>query len=381
MRKGGVIFLVIFVLLVVVAVILLRGGSGANRQAMMTEAMPEWAVPVETAAAVRGDLVRTATLNVTFLPQSSVPVIPKVSGTVARVHVGVGDRVRKGDVLFEIEDRQYSLGVKQAEAAQRAAKAGVGQAEIALANAEEEFLRAKEFFERQMSAQQQMDAAKLQYESAKAGYQSAVEGEKQAAIALEMAKLQWEHTRVTAEISGTVAELNVEEGGACATGTPVGTIIDHSKMKAKVFVPETQVVLIKPGDTVTLTANAWPGRVFPGRVLTVSPLADRQNRQFPVEIIVDNSGGELSAGMLGSAALVTAVEKDTLLIPVAAVLYDGARTYTYVVENNRAVRREITISLESREQAAVAAGLAEGDLVIIRGQHQVKDGMLVEVKK
>lgn len=185
MRKGGVIFLVIFVLLVVVAVILLRGGSGANRQAMMTEAMPEWAVPVETAAAVRGDLVRTATLNVTFLPQSSVPVIPKVSGTVARVHVGVGDRVRKGDVLFEIEDRQYSLGVKQAEAAQRAAKAGVGQAEIALANAEEEFLRAKEFFERQMISQQQMDAAKLQYESAKAGYQSAVEGEKQAAIALK----------------------------------------------------------------------------------------------------------------------------------------------------------------------------------------------------
>ena len=100
---------------------------------MMTEAMPEWAVPVETAAAVGGEpLVRTATLNVTFLPQSSVPVIPKVSGTVARIHVGVGDRVRKGgDVLFEIEDRQYSLGVKQAEAAQRAAKAGVGQAEIA----------------------------------------------------------------------------------------------------------------------------------------------------------------------------------------------------------------------------------------------------------
>jgi len=381
MRKGGVIFLVIFVLLVVVAVILLRGGSGANRQAMMTEAMPEWAVPVETAAAVRGDLVRTATLNVTFLPQSSVPVIPKVSGTVARVHVGVGDRVRKGDVLFEIEDRQYSLAVKQAEAAHRAAKAAVGQAELALANAEEELARAKEFYERQMISRQQLDAVELQYESAKAGYQSAVEGEKQAAIGLEMAELQLAYTRVTAEISGTVAELNVEKGGVCAPGTPAGTIIDHSKMKAKVLVPETQVVLVKPGDTVSLTANAWPGKVFPGRVLTVSPLADRQSRQFPVEIIVDNAGGELSAGMLGSVALVTAVEKDTLLIPVAAVLYDGARTYTYVVENNRAVRREITISLETREEAAVAAGLAEGDLVITRGQHQVKDGMLVEVKK
>ena len=178
-------------------------------------------------------------------------------------------------------------------------------------------MRAREFFERQMISQQQMDAAKLQYESAQGRLPVGSGRGETGGHRPEMAKLQWEHTRVTAEISGTVAELNVEEGGACATGTPVGTIIDHSKMKAKVFVPETQVVLIKPGDTVTLTANAWPGRVFPGRVLTVSPLADRQNRQFPVEIIVDNSGGELSAGMAGSAALVTAVEKDTLLIPVA----------------------------------------------------------------
>ena len=343
--------------------------------------MTEWTVPVEKTVAIRGDLVRTATLNVTFLPQSSVPVIPKVSGTVARVHVKVGDRVRKGDVLFEIEDRQYSLQVKQAEAVRRAAKAAVSQAELALANAEEELARAKEFYERQMLSRQQLDAVELQYESAKAGYQSAVEGEKQAAIGLEMADLQLKYTRVTAEISGTIAEFNVEEGGVCAPGTPTGIIIDHSKMKAKVFVPETQVTLIKPGDMVSLTANAWPGRVFSGRILTVSPLASQQNRQFPVEIIVDNTGGQLSAGMLGSVALVTAVAKDALLIPTAAVLYDGARTYTYVVENNRAVRREITVSLESREQAAVAAGLAEGDLVITRGQHQVKDGTLVEVKK
>ena len=127
MRKGWVIFFIILALLVVVAVVLFRGGAGANKPAAMPGAVTEWAVPVETKAVLRGDLVRTATLNVTFLPQSSVPVIPKVSGNVARVHVQVGDRVRKGDVLFEIEDRQYSLGVKQAEAAHRAAKAAVAR--------------------------------------------------------------------------------------------------------------------------------------------------------------------------------------------------------------------------------------------------------------
>lgn len=380
MRKGWIIFLVIFGLLVAAAVIF-RGCSGGNNPAAMPEAMTEWAVPVETTAAVKGDLIRTANLNVTFIPQSSVPIIAKVSGTVAGVHAGVGDRVRKGDLLFAIEDRQYSLGAKQAEAACRAAKAALGQAEIALANAEEEFSRGKEFFERKMISRQQLDAIKLQYESAKAGYQSAVEGEKQAAIALELAELQLEYTRVTAEISGTIAEFNVKKGGIGAPGTPAGTIIDNSKMKAKVFVPETQIRLLKPGNTVYLKANAWPGKVFSGRILTVSPLADRQNRQFPVEIIVENSGGEISAGMLGSVGLVTAVEKETLIIPITAVLYDGIRTYTYVVENGRAARREITIGLEAQEQAAVSAGLAEGDLVITRGQHQVKDGMLVEVKK
>lgn len=485
MRKGWII-------IILLAVVLLTGVVTVVSRNRRHDDFPQPAageengrpVLVEAVPVTRGDLFRTIDFNVSFYPQSSVPVVPKVAGTVAEVYVAVGDRVQAGDLLFVIDDRQYRLQHKQAEAAYQAAqaqltqarvalagaeqglanarrmleertqyrqqlqaaesqlklaesqyqaaKAALAQAETALANAEEDYLRAAELFERKMISRQQLDGAKLQFESAKAAYEGALERlnqakigmdaaresldlardsfndplalkqqvdaaetqyevarstlqaaeaqVKQAGVALELAELQLDYTRVRAEIAGTIAELNVEKGSVSAPGTPAGLIIDNRKMKAKALVAEGQIPMLAPGTTVSLTANAWPGRTFSGRVATVSPLADRQTRLFPVEIVVENPGGELRAGMQGVVTLVTATAEDLPLLPVDAVLYDHDRPFVYVVENGRAVRRTIAVELESGDRAAVTAGVDEGDFVIIRGQHQVQDGTLVEVR-
>lgn len=482
MRKGWVVLIAVILLVGVVTVVSWNGRDNNLQPAAGDE--PERPVPVDTVPVTRGDLFRTTNFNVSFHPQSSVPIVPKVTGTVAEVHVGVGDRVREGDLLFVIDDRQYRLQHKQAEAAYQAAQAqltqagvaltgaeqglanarrmmeertqyrqqlqaaesqlklaesqyqaataGLAQAETAFANAEEDYQRAVELFERKMISRQQLDGAKLQFESAKAAYESALERKnqakigvdaakeslalardsfndplalkqqvdaaktqyevarstlkaveaqvKQAEVALELAELQLDYTRVRAEISGTIAELNVEKGSVSAPGSPAGLIIDNSKMKAKALVSEGQIKMLASGEMVSLTANAWPGRFFSGRVVTVSPLADRQTRLFPVEIVVDNPGGELRAGMQGVVTLITAGEEDILTLPVDAVLYDRNQPYVYVVEDGRAVRTDITLGLESGDRVAVTANVKEGDLVIIRGQHQIQDGTLVEVR-
>src|SRR5690554_1645598 len=483
MRKGWIVLIVV-VLLVAVVTLVSWNRRDDNVPQPAAEDAPERTVLVDAVPVTRGDLFRSTNLNISFQPQSSVPIVPKVSGTVAEVHVAVGDRVREGDVVFVIEDRQHRLQYRQAESAyqaaqaqltqtrvslagaeqglanarrmmeertqyrqqlqaaesqlklaesqHQAAKAGLVQAEAALANAEEDYQRAVELFERKMISRQQLDGAKLQYESAKAAYEAAVERKnqaeigvdaakeglemardsfddplalkqqvdaaetqyevaqsslqaveaqvKQAEVALELAELQLDYTRVKAEISGIIAELNVEKGSVSAPGSPAGLIIDNSKMKAKGLVSESQIKLLAPGEMVSLTANPWPGRFFPGRVVTVSAMADRQTWLFHGEIVVDNCGGELRAGMQGVVALVTAVEEDILTVPVDAVLYDRNQAYVYVIEGERAVRKDVNLGLETGDRAAVTAGMQEGDLVIIRGQHQVQDGTLVEVR-
>ena len=492
--------------------------SGEGGQSQVTERV----FPVNVITATRGTIHQKTDLNVTFTPASSVPIVPKVAGTIDSVAVKVGDAAPKGKLLFTIDAKQYRLQVQQAEAAYeaaqanlaqlekgasaedlkqaeagvaqaeaslagakkglenaqkmlndrtqykqqlqgaetqvelaksqlQAAKTGLDQAKTAYANAESEYQRMQELYAKEMISRQQLDGVRLQYESAKAGYEGAQERlnqaqiglkaaedglalaeetyadplairqqvdaaqmqyemaqaglaaaqarlvavkkgasteqlaavraqVKQAKTALEMAQLQLEYTRVTAPIAGQVAQLNVEEGGLAAPGNPVGVIAETSTLKAKAFVPETYINKLDVGQKVDLTATALPNHVFSGQISSVSPMADQQTRQFPVEIVVANAGGQLKAGMFGTVSLVIGEEQNTVIIPVTTVLYDRGQPFVYTVVDGRAQTCEIELGLSDGEVVAVRSGLTEGMPIISVGQHQVKSGTLVEVR-
>ena len=203
---------------------------------------------------------------------------------------------------------------------------------------------------------------------------------KQAKSALELARLQLSYTQVTAPIAGVLAQFSVEEGSMASPTAPAGVIIDDRNMKAHALVPESYVNALKPGDQILLEAKAVPGTSFTGTITAVTPLADQTTRQFPVEISVVNASSLLKAGMMGTAHLTIREARNQLTVPVETVLYDGEQAFVYVVEGGRAVRRDITTGLSSGESVVVTAGLDEGMPVISRGQHQVKNGMLVEVR-
>ncbi len=165
-----------------------------------------------------------------------------------------------------------------------------------------------------------------------------------------------------------------------APAAPAGLIVDNSRMKAKAVVPESYINNLKVGEKVTIEAKALPGSVFTGTITAVSPLAEQATRQFPVEFSVVNSSQALKAGMLGTTHLTIGEATNVPLIPVSTVLYEREKPYVFVVEEGLAVRRNIKIGLNSGEMVSVPEGLSEGTMVISRGQHQVKNGMLVEVK-
>ena len=409
--------LVIVVAVVVVGFLLTRGPA---RETLAPEgaATPELRLAVEVVEVSRGDLRETVAVNVTFAPESTVPVIPKTGGTVTRVLAATGDQVQKDQTLFLIDDTHLELQVQQAVAAYEMAcaqlaqaqkgasvedlkqlESAVTQARASYDNVAAEYARMDELYQREMITRQQLDAVALQKEIAAANLTAAearlaaarkgatqeqldmLEAQvKQAKSALELARLQLSYTRVTAPIAGVLAQFTVEEGSMVSPSAPAGVIINDRKMKAHALVPESYVNALKPGDRILLEAKAVPGTSFTGTVTTVAPLADQTTRQFPVEIAVDNASSLLKAGMTGTAYLTLQEARRQLVIPVGTVLYDGEQAYVYIVEDGYAVRRDIATGLSTGESVVVTAGLDEGMRVISRGQHQVKNGMLVEVR-
>ena len=416
MRK---VFLVIMIIIAVMGIgFLLTRGPAREVATMNNQEALAPSLAVEVVEVTRGDLRETVAINVTFAPESTVPVIPKVSGTVTEVLVATGDRVRKGQTLFCIDDAHLRLQVAQAEAAYEMAcanlaqarkgasaeeikqlESAVAQARASYENAAAEYERMAELFAQEMISRQQLDSIALQKELAAssltaaearlAAVQKGATQEqldalqaqvKQAKSALELARLQLSYTRVTAPIAGVLAQFSVEVGSMAAPSAPAGVIIDDRNMKAHALVPESYVNALKPGDQILLEAKSVPGTNFTGTITAVTPLADQTTRQFPVEIAVANASSLLKAGMMGTAYLTVNEARNQLVLPVETVLYDGDQAYVYVVEDGRAVRRNITTGLSFEGSVAVTAGLEEGMLVISRGQHQVKNGMLVEVR-
>lgn len=524
MRKGFIVFAVIA--LVAVGAFFITNSAQKGGEAVATSApvgqTQEKVFPVTAAQAVRNDVLLTSNLNLTFTPSANVPVVAKVSGNVSKVLVSVGDKVAKDAILFTIDDQQYRLQAKQAEAALEAAQAnlaqlrkgastedlrqaeaavaqaeaslagakkglenaekmltdrtqykqqlqgaqsqaelaksqldaakvGVEQAKTAYDNAQAEYQRMQELYAKEMISRQQLDGVKLQFESAKAQHESAQERVKQAEIgvrsaqdalvlaqetyddplsitsqvdaaktqyevakaglaaaqarlasikkgatteqvdaveaqvkqaqtALELAQLQLEYTKVTAPISGQVAQLNVQLGSVAAPGSPVAVIVDNSAMKGKAFVPESYINKVAVGQRVALTATALPGVTFYGQVTSVSPMADPQTRQFPIEIKVINEDGKLKAGMFGTVSLVIGEAKNALTIPVSTVLYDRGKPFVYKVVDGRAQEQYIELGLSDDQIVEVLSGLDEGAVIINDGRYQVKNGALVEVK-
>lgn len=420
MRK----FFTVVILLIVIAVggYLLTGGRGGkgpsptgslHKQEETVASLAVEVVPVET-----GDLKETTALSIIFAPESMVPVIPQTGGTVTQVFAATGDRVTKGQTLFTIDDRQLQLQVKQAEAAYEMACANLAQvrkgatteelkqiesavlqARASYANVAAECQRMEELFQKGMIAQQQLETIRLQKEiastsltAAEARLTAAQKGAsqeqlavleaqvKQAESALEMAKLQLSYARVTAPINGVLTQFTVEVGSMAAPGVTAGIILNQGRMKANAYVPESYINSLRVGDQVPIEVKAVPGVSFTGTITAITPIADQTTRQFPVELSVVNSSDLLKAGMIGTAHLTIGTAHNQLVVPVTAVLYEGEQAYVYVVEDGCAVRRKITTGLNTGDLIAVVEGLAVGELVITRGQHQVKNGMLVEVK-
>lgn len=301
----------------------MAGGALAYTTRKKPDAGPRY----ETAAVTRGDLHVTITATGTLSALDSVPVGAEISGRVVKVLVDFNDKVKKGQLLAEIDREQYVARLDEANAQLAAANANRLTAATTAAEAELKAGRLRSMTDAGLSSTQELETAEAALARAQAAVKSASAQYTSSAASLKVAASTLEKTIIRSPIDGVVLERSVEPGQAVASGlqTPVLFTLaaDLGEMRLAVKVDEADVGQVKAGQKATFTVDAYPNRVFDSMVVSVKnmPTTTQNVVTYETRLSVKNPEGLLRPGMTATATINVDDRTAALLVPNTALRY------------------------------------------------------------
>lgn len=302
----------------------------------------------------------TVELNVptvgSFRARRTSRVSTQVSGRVDEIHVDVGDRVQKGDVLLNLDTSFFEIERAQTQAELEGAR-------VALADAELAYKRLADLWsEGEDSAipEQMLDEAKAQRDRAKAALRQARE-------ALRYAEQRLEEAVVTAPYDGTITEKMVDPG-ELVTNTPVVPLLEIQEtgvLELLFTLPQDSLAMVRPGTELKFEIDGIPGRRFNATVDRVYPTIDEATRSFRSRAWIDNADHLIRPGMLAQVWVVAGRRKDVLKVPRRA-LSKTADGWAVSVESEGVPEvRPVEVGLMGVEEAEIKSGLTEDDRVLL----------------
>ncbi len=192
--------------------------------------------------------------------------------------------------------------------------------------------------------------------------------------------LKFEKAPVQSPLSGIIGRVYVDIGQNVDMQTPVALVVSMDKVKIDFDTPEKYLPRVSLGQQARINVDAYPQQEFLGQVSKISPVVDLTTRSAPVEITVDNPGHRLKSGMFAKVRLILEEHKNVPVILKEAVIGREPDLYVYVIENNRAVLKKITLGLREGPYYQVREGLKQGDIVVIMGQQRLRDNAQVSVE-
>lgn len=357
----------------------LRAGEDVQVRRRGTEA-----APVEVASIRHGPIELRRTFSGTLEATAEFKVAPKVSGRVLRLKVDLGDVVKRGQLVAELEDDEFVQAVTQAAADLEVAKANRVEAANALEIATRELGRVETLRSRGVASDSQLDAATAEELSKESRLEVARAQVKRAEAALETAKIRLGYTKIHAEwIDGgrrVVAERLVDEGETVSANTPLLSIVEMDPITGVIFVTERDYARLSAGQTVTLTTDAYPGMTFEGEIERIAPVFREATRQARVEVSIANPRYLLKPGMFIRATVVLERVPQATIVPYSALTTRNGRSGVFLVgEDGRSVAwREVTEGIRDGDRLQVSGEELSGRVVTL-GQQLVDDGSAISI--
>jgi membrane fusion protein, multidrug efflux system len=327
----------------------------------------------------------------TVRAQTESAVSSRVMAYVREVRAAAGDRVRAGQTLVILDQRELDSAHRQAEAAVREAKSGLAEASVGVENARAQlelaratFKRMKDLFDKNSVSNQEFDEATARLRAAEAVERSAVsrrtqmeEKIKQAEEGVAAAGIQRGYAEIRAPFEGRVLERKVEPGNMATPGAPLLTIERDGVYRLEAPVEESRVRDIQRGHRVAIALEALNTSVE-GTVAEIVPAVDPASRSFLVKINLPAVAG-LRSGLFGKARF-AAGSRQALTVPAAVVTTQGQVQTVLVADKGYARARLVTTGAAADGRIEILSGLAEGDAIVFPRVPGLGDGARVEVR-
>jgi RND family efflux transporter MFP subunit len=370
-----------FTLLTAASTLLLLALSLSGCGGPAAAASADQPTPVHVVPVTRADLTRELVYVADLQADAAVKVYSPVTDRIEQLAVTDGDEVRAGDVLAVVRADSLDMGLSQIAAQLDGLQAQAAQAEAELA-------RSQDLYGRGVITEQARDQAATAAQSARSQLRATQASFDQLAITAGDAT-------VTAPIDGVIANAALKRGDMASPQAPLCTVMDLDPIRLQLHLAEADLPHVRVGQTATLRVDAVPDRAFTGTVVTILPYLDPATRTNTVEVEVANPRDAaglrpLKPGMFGRATVEVERRDQALAAPEHALVMDSAllaaqqpgqqlRRAFVIDDQDIARQRVVELGLADDGRVEILDGLAEGDRLVTRGQHQLLDGEAVEV--
>ena len=324
------------------------GCGSQNNQAPATQQAPQepQVALVSVVAAARENVPQTSLYSSTVQAKVVNNIAPQGAGRIQKLNVEVGDFVAKGQVLAEMDKVQLE------------------QAQLKLRNDETELERVRTLLSQGGISQADFDQLELAFNVSKSSCRNIEE-----------------NTILRSPVSGVITARNYDRGDMFTMGQPIYTVQQITPVKILVGISETDYTRVKKGDTVSITADALPGKEFSGTVNRLYPTMDPATHTFNVEVTVPNTRRELRPGMYARVTVNFGSTFNIVLPDTAVLKMQGAGTRSvFVVDpEGKAERRVVTLGRHFDGKYEILSGLEEGEQVVVKGNSALKAGQAVQI--
>ncbi|HEX3031721.1 MAG TPA: efflux RND transporter periplasmic adaptor subunit [Bacillota bacterium] len=363
------------------------GTTGCGKSTTTTATAGAEATPVKVVKVNTGRVANAVSISGKVTAGLEAALVPKTPGKVTAVLVDVGQRVRKGQLLVQLDTADIQAQINSAQAGLAVQRSLEDQAAIRYKDAKDNLDRTRYLFSQGAVSQIQLDSAQNQFDTAAASFNPAG-GNTQTSAAVNQAlaqiqalKVQLANLTVTAPADGTISARNIEVGEMASSAAPVLNLVNTDKMIVEGNLSESEVNLVKVGEEVKVLIKAVKDQPFVGKVLSISPSADSRTKAFPIRIELENKNALIKSGMIAEVMLDTQSKDNVLLIPKEAVLDRSDKKVVYVVQDGKqAVETVVTVGLGDATKVEVVTGLTSGQDVVVSGQQLLVDKAPVTVQ-
>lgn len=321
-------------------------GNGSTKTAGQQPA-EERLVNVRVMAAQSKDVPQSDVYSSTVEAYAKNNIAPQSPSRIQKIYVEVGDFVKVGQIVAKMDD------------------VSLNQSKLSLANDSLEFSRLKKLYEQGGVSKSDFDAMELKYNVTRSQYANLLE-----------------NTILRSPVSGVITARNYDKGDMYG-GSPIYVVEQITPVKLFVGVSEADYTKVKRNDSVTLTADALPGKTFTGRIARIYPTIDAATHTFTVEVNVANADRILRPGMY-SRVTINFGTNHNIAVPDNCIVKQqgsGVRTVFVLQADNTVKETVVTLGRHFGTEYEILSGIAEGDKIVVKGQSSLKNGSKVNVQE